>query len=117
MHARPEHLEHAASTADRFHPDVVAEVVELVESNDVVVIGMGWNPHVKRATKALSEAGIPFSELSIGNYSAKWKERLAIKMWAGWPTFPMVFVKGALLGGADHTVKAIESGDLARLLE
>lgn len=117
MPSRPPHLEHAASAADRFHADVVAEVARLVQDNDVVVVGMGWNPHVGRAKKALTAAGVPFAERDIGNYAAKWKERLAVKLWAGWPTFPMVFVKGSLLGGADNVAKAIDSGDLSSMLE
>jgi glutaredoxin-related protein len=35
-------------------------------------------------------------------------------MWTGWPTFPMVFVKGVLIGGADDLARLLESGALAR---
>ena len=38
--------------------------------------------------------------------------RNALKMWCGWPTFPMVFVKGTLVGGADELQKLLESGEL-----
>jgi monothiol glutaredoxin len=37
-------------------------------------------------------------------------------MWSGWPTFPMVFVKGSLVGGAEELGKLIQSGELKRLL-
>jgi glutaredoxin-related protein len=37
-------------------------------------------------------------------------------MWTGWPTFPMVFVKGMLVGGADDLVKLIDSGELKKML-
>ena len=37
-------------------------------------------------------------------------------MWTGWPTFPMVFVKGMLVGGADELRALIDSGELNRLL-
>jgi glutaredoxin-related protein len=37
-------------------------------------------------------------------------------LWTGWPTFPMVFVKGVLVGGADDLEKLINGGELARLL-
>ncbi len=37
-------------------------------------------------------------------------------MWTGWPTLPMVFVKGTLIGGADETLALIESGELQRML-
>ena len=37
-------------------------------------------------------------------------------MWSGWPTFPMVFVKGVLVGGADETERLIQSGEFKRAL-
>ena len=37
-------------------------------------------------------------------------------MWTGWQTFPMVFVKGVLVGGCSDLEKLIESGELKRLL-
>ena len=37
-------------------------------------------------------------------------------MWTGWPTFPMVFVKGSLIGGSSDLAKLINSGELNRLL-
>jgi monothiol glutaredoxin len=102
---------------NRFHSDVVDEVASTVARDDVVVVGMAQNPFVKRARKALDAAGIPFTYLEYGSYLSKWKERLAIKMWSGWPTFPQVYVKGTLIGGFDMTVAAIEDGSLRRSLE
>jgi glutaredoxin-related protein len=37
-------------------------------------------------------------------------------MWTGWPTFPMVFVRGVLVGGADDVQRLLQSGELKRLL-
>ena len=37
-------------------------------------------------------------------------------MWSGWPTLPMVFVKGQLVGGADELQALIASGVLKRRL-
>ena len=42
------------------------------------------------------------------------QERLALKMWTGWPTLPMVFVKGVLVGGASELQRLIESRELGR---
>ena len=33
-------------------------------------------------------------------------------MWCGWPTLPMVFVRGALVGGHDDVKRLIERGEL-----
>ena len=45
-----------------------------------------------------------------------WRPRGALKMWTGWPTFPMVFVKGTLVGGYDDLKKLIDSGELKAML-
>ncbi len=100
-----------------FHPDVVREVVHAIEQSPVVVVGMAQNPHVRKVRTALEQAGIPFQYLEYGSYFSNWKQRLAIKLWSGWPTFPQVFVRGVLLGGEDLTVTAIADGSLKRRLE
>ncbi|HLL05762.1 MAG TPA: glutaredoxin [Myxococcaceae bacterium] len=82
-----------------YHRDVVEKVASTVASQKVVVVGMAQNPYVKRARKLLEEQGIPFTYLEYGSYVSKWKERLALKLWAGFPTFPMVFIDGTLIGG------------------
>ncbi len=106
----------AAKKMGDFHADVVREVEEAVAKNDVVVVGMAQNPHVKNVRKALDEAGVRFTYLEYGSYFGEWKKRLAIKLWSGWATFPQVFVRGVLLGGEDLTKAALADGSLrARL--
>ncbi len=95
-----------------FHTAVVRDVEEAVARSAVVVVGMAQNPHVKNVRKALTDAGIAFTYLEYGSYFGKWKERLAIKLWTGWPTFPQVFVRGILIGGADLTKAALADGSL-----
>ncbi|MBX3658155.1 MAG: glutaredoxin [Ramlibacter sp.] len=95
---------------------IVQEVMDAVASTDVVVVGMGINPFPRQARKALDAAGVPYRYLEYGNYLNTWRERNALKMWTGWPTFPMVFVKGTLVGGATDLKALIASGELQRLL-
>jgi glutaredoxin-related protein len=102
----------AAARLQSFHAEVVGAVAAAVEKHPVVVVGMAQNPHVKNVRKALTEAGIAFEYLEYGSYLSAWKERLAIKLWSGWPTFPQVFVRGALLGGEDLTKAALADGSL-----
>jgi len=85
-----------------------------VAANEIVVVGMRQNPHPGRAKKALDAAGIAYRYLEYGSYLGEWRRRLALKMWTGWPTFPMVFVKGVLVGGADDLERLIESGALGK---
>ena len=102
--------EKAQSFISGYHQDVVKEVMTTVEKNKVVVVGMAQNPFVKKAKNALSNAGIEFKYLEYGNYFSGWKQRLAIKLWSGWPTYPQVFVNGKLIGGFQETQEALASG-------
>jgi len=92
--------------------DIVREVQAAIAANNVVVVGMKQNPFPKKARKALDAAGLPYKYLEYGSYLKGWKRRNALKMWTGWPTFPMVFVKGVLVGGADDLGRLIKSGEL-----
>jgi monothiol glutaredoxin len=99
-----------------FHADIVHNVQAAAHSNPVLVVGMRQNPWVRRVRKALETAGQPFHYLEYGSYLSEWRRRTALKMWTGWPTFPMVFVRGVLVGGCEDTEKLIASGELKRLL-
>eukprot|EP01036_Dinobryon_divergens_P049925 gene49925-66874_t len=78
---------------------IVSEVQAAVAQHAVVVVGMASNPYPKKARKALDAAGVAHHDLDYGNYFSMWRQRNALKLWTGWPTFPMVFVKGTLVGG------------------
>jgi len=98
------------------HGDVVREVQAAIAQHPVVVVGMRQNPFPRKARKALDAAGIRHHDIDYGSYLSEWRRRNALKMWTGWPTLPMVFVKGVLVGGADDLAKLIASGELKRLL-
>ena len=101
---------------DDNHADIVREVESATAANPVVVIGMRQNPMPKKARKAPDARGIAYKYLEYGSYLNTWRRRNALKMWTGWPTFPMIFVKGVLIGGATDLDRLIESGELARML-
>ena len=98
------------------HADVVAQVREAVSAHAVVVVGMAANPFVKKARRALDAAGVLHHDLDFGGYLSQWRRRNALKMWTGWPTMPMVFVRRQLVGGATDLQRLIDSGELQRLL-
>jgi glutaredoxin-related protein len=102
----------ALSFIHQNHTDVVKEVINAVNNNKIVVVGMGQNPVVKKAKKVLSEKNLEFHSLSYGNYFSQWQARLAIKMWSGWPTYPQVFIEGKLIGGCDELIKFLEKKKL-----
>ena len=98
-----------------YHRDLVAEVQAAVAAHSVVVVGMGLNPFPAKARKLLDGLGSPYHYLSYGNYFSQWRPRLALKLWSGWSTFPMIFVRGTLIGGANDLKKLVDSGEFARL--
>jgi glutaredoxin-related protein len=98
------------------HADIVHNVQAAATSNAVLVVGMRFNPVCRKARRLLAAAGVPHQYLEYGSYLSEWRRRNALKMWTGWPTFPMVFVKGQLIGGGADLGRLIASGELKRLL-
>ena len=80
---------------------VIAEVEAAVAANAVVVVGMSLNPFPRKARKWLDAAGIAYTYIEYGSYLGEWKKRLSLKLWLGWPTFPMIFIRGQFIGGAE----------------
>ncbi|GDX58380.1 hypothetical protein LBMAG30_25430 [Comamonadaceae bacterium] len=113
---------------DQLHPSIrtlvanheqaiVREVMAAASNHRVLVVGMGSNPYCKKARKALQAAGFEHHYLEYGNYFSMWRQRSALKFWSGWPTFPMVFVKGVLVGGANDLVGLIDRGEFKALMD
>jgi monothiol glutaredoxin len=107
----------AAEKQNDFHRAIVDEVERAIAESPILVIGMAQNPHCREVRKTLTSSGFDFKYLEYGSYLSKWKERLAIKLWSGWPTFPQVFVRGVLLGGAALTAAAVADGSLKKRLD
>jgi glutaredoxin-related protein len=100
----------------RYQSAIVDEVRAALAAHRVVVVGMAQNPHCRQARRALAAAGIVHEYLEYGSYLSQWRRRSALKLWTGWPTFPMVFVDGMLIGGADDLQALIASGELGLTL-
>lgn len=119
---RPLLDEHAKTPAVResiahFRREIVDHVRATVLREPLVVVGMAQNPFVRRVRQALAEANLEFTYLEYGSYLRGWKDRLAIKLWSGWPTFPQVFVRGKLIGGCEETHSALADGSLRAWLD
>ncbi|HTN90167.1 MAG TPA: glutaredoxin domain-containing protein [Sorangium sp.] len=111
----PEKVSEAVkSQVASFHRAIVDEVAAAVSRDRVVVVGMAQNPVVKKARQLLDQEGVQYTYLEYGSYLSKWKERLALKLWAGFPTFPMVFIDGVLEGGHSELVKLRDQGKLKK---
>lgn len=98
----------ALEAMTNYHAATVDEVINAIKNNEWVIVGMAQNPVVKKARKILATKNINYHYIGHGNYLSKWKVRLAIKLWSGWPTFPQVFHKGKLVGGASDLEKYLK---------
>jgi len=96
--------------------DILAEVQAAIAEHTVVVVGMSQNPNPMKACRILKSKGVDHVFLSYGSYLSQWRRRNSLKMWSGWPTFPMVFVNGMLVGGASDLQALAASGELDTLL-
>jgi glutaredoxin-related protein len=92
--------------------EIVTEVEAAIAANEIVVVGMKQNPVPKRARRMLDAAGLAYKYLEYGSYLGQYRKRLPLKLWTGWTTFPMIFVKGVFIGGADDLEKLLASGEL-----
>ena len=101
---------------ETYRQDEVERVKALISAHRLVVVGMSQNPFPKKARRFLDQKGIAYEYLGIGSYLSEWRRRLVLKMWTGWPTFPMIFLDGTLIGGFQDLVALEASGELARVL-
>lgn len=99
------------------HRDTVEAVQAAILEHRVVVIGMKGNPVVTKARNALQAQNVDYTYLGYGSYLSQWRRRNALKMWSGWPTFPMVFVDGILVGGYRDLQALIDSSELKKTLD
>ena len=106
----------AAEKLGGYQAELIERVRELVSQHDVVIVVMTMNPFPGRARKLLEQRGVPYEYLGLGSYFSQWRVRLGLKMWTGWPTFPMIFVKRTFIGGYSELRRLAESGELGRML-
>lgn len=100
-----------------YRANIVDEAKSAIANHDVVVLGMSQNPFPRRARQLLDSRGIPYHYIEHGSYLSKWRERLPLKLWSGWPTFPMIFVKGVLIGGFEDLERLVKSGEFDTLVK
>ena len=97
-----------------YRGQVVKEVQDAIAAHAIVVVGMRQNPWPKKARRMLDAAGLAYHYLEYGSYFSEWRRRMVLKMWTGWPTFPMIFVRGVLVGGAQDLERLINNGELKK---
>jgi monothiol glutaredoxin len=108
---------HLQSSIQKFHPDVVERVEQEIQKNKIVVVGMRGNYFVRKAINNLNRWNIPFQYIEFGSYFSQYNERVTLKMWTGFSTFPMIFVNGVLIGGNSNLEAEKNQGTLQSRLQ
>lgn len=100
-------------------PEVLARVESLVKSAPIVLFMKGTADFPQcgfsaAVAQVLQDLGVPFSTVNV---LADPEVREGAKVYGNWPTFPQLWVKGELVGGADIVREMHASGELKTLLD
>ena len=90
-----------------------------IKENDILIYmkGTPYEPQCgfsARTVQALIECDAQFSYVDVIENN---DVRTALPSVSDWPTFPQVFIKGELIGGADIVAQMHSSGDLLKAIQ
>lgn len=90
-----------------------------IKDNDILIYmkGTPYEPQCgfsARTVQALIECDAQFSYVDVIENN---DVRTALPSVSDWPTFPQVFIKGELIGGADIVAQMHASGDLLKAIQ
>ena len=90
-----------------------------IKENDILIYmkGTPYEPQCgfsARTVQALIECDAQFSYVDVIENN---DVRTALPSVSDWPTFPQVFIRGELIGGADIVAQMHASGDLLKAIQ
>lgn len=99
--------------------ELKSRIETLLAAHPVVLFmkGMPDSPMCGFSAKAaamLNHIGAPYHAVDI---LADDDLRQGLKVYGDWPTFPQLYIKGELMGGADIMAEMFQSGELAGALQ
>jgi monothiol glutaredoxin len=99
--------------------DIENKLKKQIKENSILIYmkGTPYEPRCgfsARTIQALIECESQFSYVDILENN---DVRMALPKVSDWPTFPQVFIKGELVGGADIIAQMHESGELKKLVD
>jgi monothiol glutaredoxin len=100
-------------------PALQARIEALLATHSVILFmkGLPDSPlcgFSAKATAMLNHVGVPYHAVNILEDE---ELRQGLKVFGDWPTYPQLYVKGDLLGGADIMGEMFQSGELATALQ
>lgn len=99
--------------------DIKQKLIEQIEENEILIYMKGTPYEPKcgfsaRTVQSLIECDAKFSYVDVLENN---DVRTTLPDVSDWPTFPQVFVKGELIGGADIVTQMHETGELKKLVD
>ena len=99
--------------------DIKQKLIEQIEENEILIYMKGTPYEPKcgfsaRTVKSLIECDAKFSYVDVLENN---DVRSTLPAVSDWPTFPQVFIKGELIGGADIVTQMHETGELKKLVD
>lgn len=99
--------------------DIKQKLIEQIEENEILIYMKGTPYEPKcgfsaRTVQSLIECDAKFSYVDVLENN---DVRSTLPDVSDWPTFPQVFVKGELIGGADIVTQMHETGELKKLID
>ena len=97
----------------------VIEKIESQLSSHAILLYMKGTPYFPqcgfsgKVVQILQECEAEFAYVNIFEDE---EIREGLKAYSSWPTYPQLYVKGELVGGADILIEMFESGELQTLL-
>ncbi|MDB4661123.1 Grx4 family monothiol glutaredoxin [Gammaproteobacteria bacterium] len=98
---------------------IVEKLKQQIKENDILIYmkGTPYEPQCgfsARTVQALIECDAKFSYVDVIENN---DVRTTLPSVTDWPTFPQVFIKGELIGGADIVAQMHASGDLLKAIQ
>lgn len=99
--------------------DIKQKLIEQIKENEILIYMKGTPYEPKcgfsaRTVQSLIECDAKFSYVDVLENN---DVRTTLPDVSDWPTFPQVFVKGELIGGADIVTQMHEAGELKKLVD
>lgn len=99
------------NTQERIHQQVTSHPVVLYMKGTPQFPQCGYSATAAQVLKACG-----LNDFYAVNVLADQEIFFGLKDYANWPTFPQLYIKGELVGGADIMREMYQSGELQRLL-
>lgn len=98
--------------------ETIDRIKEQIESNDVILYMKG-SPEMpqcgfsSRSAQILNTFDVDYAYVDVLSNP---DIRQVLPQYAQWPTFPQLYIKGELIGGADIIAELYESGELNEMI-